>query len=480
MKHPKNYPPGPRFPLPFIGDSYRMADGSLTKTITSMRAKYGDTFGFYFTGNMRVVFVCDPITIQEVANDDDFVSRWRPDFAFRVRGGKSCGTDLPGVLFGTGKTWREQRRFTLSTLRDFGFGKRSMEQFISEELEKFIEFLEVQSQSGKHSLYPNQLFSLTVVNSLWKMINGTSFDLHDPKLNNLIGFIDDFAQQVSKITVNLTMAYNSLEFIFEALGITRAFETWRELLDVGSETIAEHVENFDANAQPSDYIDAYLARIHSEANPESSFFGKSGHLNLRSTLADVFFAGIETTTTTLTWAMLFMAKYTDVQLKVQEELDCVIGRGRLPNLSDRAFTPYTEATIHEIQRKGNVLPLGVPHMSPDNKTTKINGYDIPPNTYLLLAFGEMLNDPKHFERPEEFNPDRFIQDGKFVPNPRVVPFGTGKRKCLGETLAKAQLYMYFACIMQRYSVVARSELSTEPESGFVFKAKRFEVGFVPR
>ena len=117
--------------------------------------------------------------------------------------------------------------------------------------------------------------------------------------------------------------------------------------------------------------------------------------------------------------------------------------------------PYTEATIHEIQRKGNVLPLGVPHMSCNNKTTKINGYEIPPNTFLLLAFGEMLNDPNHFERPEEFNPDRFIQDGKFVPNPRVVPFGTGKRKCLGETLAKAQLYMYFACIMQRYSVVCK-------------------------
>ena len=204
---------------------------------------------------------------------------------------------------------------------------------------KFVEFLEEESQSGKHAIYPQHLFSLTVVNSLWKMINGTSFNLHNPKLNNLIRCLDDFTHEVSKVTVNLTMAYNSLEYIFEALGITRVFETWSELLDVGSETIAEHVENFDADAQPADYIDAYLARIHSETNPESSFFGKSGHLNLRSTLADVFFAGIETTTTTLTWAMLFMAKYTDVQLKVQEELDCVIGRGRLPNLSDRAFTP---------------------------------------------------------------------------------------------------------------------------------------------
>ena len=457
MRHPKNYPPGPRFPLPIIGDSYRMADGSLTKTIASMRAKYGDVFGFYLTGNLRVVFVCDPDVIQDVANDEDFVPRWCTEIAVKFRGGYSCGTDLPGVLFTSGRTWKEQRRFTLSTLRDFGFGKQTMEQFIDEELEKFIEFLEEKSQSGKNSIYPKHLFSLTVVNSLWRMINGNSFELNNPKLNDLIRWLDDFVQEVSKVTVNLTMAYNSLALIFETLGITRVVKTWSELMDVGSETIDEHIENFDADAQPADYVDAYLARIHCENDPESSFFGKSGHLNLRSTLTDLFFAGIETTTTTLTWAMLFMAKYTDIQLKVQEELDCVIGQGRLPNLDDRARTPYTEATMHEIQRISNVLPLAVPHMSPNNKTAKINGYEIPPKTYIMLAIGEMLSDPKTFENPEEFNPDRFIRDGKFVPNPRVVPFGIGKRRCLGETLAKAQLYMYFTTILQRYSVVPRSE-----------------------
>ena len=72
-------------------------------------------------------------------------------------------------------------------------------------------------------------------------------------------------------------------------------------------------------------------------------------------------AGSETTSTTLTWALLFMANNPEVQAKVQAELDRVAGRDRIPLYEDRFFTPYTEAVIHEVQRKGNVVTAGVPH-----------------------------------------------------------------------------------------------------------------------
>jgi len=480
MRLPKSFPPGPRFPLPIIGDSYRMDAGSLTTTVKSMRKKYGDVFGFYLTSNLKVVFVCDPDLLNEVAFSDDFTGRRNMEVAHRIRGGVSLGGDLPGVLFSSNQTWVEQRRFCLSTLRDFGFGKQSMEEFINEELERFVEYLEIKSSGGKNSIYPKDVLSVSVVNSLWRMINGTTFENDDPRLHDLTDKNHYFTAEVSKVATQAAMQYRFLEEVLERTGLTHMNAAFGGLIKVAKESMKSHVEEFDPSNKPGDFIEAYLAKVHSETDSRSSFHGKSGMLNLTSNLADLFFAGIETTTTTLTWAMYFMIKYPDLQKKVQDELDENVGRDRSPELSDRANTPFIEAVLLETQRRGNVLPLAVPHHSPINKTTKIGKYEIPPGTDVLFAIGEVYNDPEIFENPDEFNPNRFIEKGEFKPHPKVIPFGIGKRRCLGEILAKAQLYLYFTRILQLYNVEPRSPLDDKPDEGFVVSPRRFEVAFVPR
>jgi 26-hydroxylase len=96
-------------------------------------------------------------------------------------------------------------------------------------------------------------------------------------------------------------------------------------------------------------------------------------------MSDLFSAGQETVKTTLQWGILFMLHNPEVQAKIQEELDAVVGRKRLPNLSDAPFLPYTEATICEILRRSNVAGLGTTHAttwsvfftSPSNTTNTI-------------------------------------------------------------------------------------------------------------
>ena len=82
----------------------------------------------------------------------------------------------------------------------------------------------------------------------------------------------------------------------------------------------------------------------------SSFHGSMGLKSLRSSLVDLLFAGAETTSTVLNWALLILTKYPEIQEKVQDELDQVCGRERLPNLDDRSSLHYTDAVIHEILR----------------------------------------------------------------------------------------------------------------------------------
>uniref|UniRef100_A0A3B4H4J6 Uncharacterized protein n=1 Tax=Pundamilia nyererei TaxID=303518 RepID=A0A3B4H4J6_9CICH len=97
--------------------------------------------------------------------------------------------------------------------------------------------------------------------------------------------------------------------------------------------------------------------------------------NLVICVLDLFVAGSETTSTTLRWAFLYMAKYPEIQEKVQAEIDREIGESRQPSMEDRANLPYTDAVIHEVQRIGNIAPLGVPHVT--NRDVELGGYSVP-------------------------------------------------------------------------------------------------------
>uniref|UniRef100_A0A9L0I4P9 Uncharacterized protein n=1 Tax=Equus asinus TaxID=9793 RepID=A0A9L0I4P9_EQUAS len=106
-------------------------------------------------------------------------------------------------------------------------------------------------------------------------------------------------------------------------------------------------------------------------NPESSFNDD----NLRLVVTDLFFAGMVTTSTTLAWALLLMILHPDVQRRVQQEVDEVIGQARRPEMGDQARMPFTMAVVHEVQRFGDIVPLGVPHMT--SRDIEVQGFLIP-------------------------------------------------------------------------------------------------------
>uniref|UniRef100_A0A672U116 Uncharacterized protein n=1 Tax=Strigops habroptila TaxID=2489341 RepID=A0A672U116_STRHB len=190
--------------------------------------------------------------------------------------------------------------------------------------------------------------------------------------------------------------------------------------------IDKHKE--DRNPSESrDFIDSYLQEMAKVSNAD----GRLQEENLVACTLDLLLAGTETTSTTIRWALLFMAKYPEIQgtiTRVQAEIDAVIGQARQPALQDRNNMPYTNAVIHEVQRKGNIIPFNVPRLT--TKDTFVDGFLIP------KGVTQLDHSPSGRQR-------LFHQ-----------PAPGGKRSCLGEVLARAELFLFFTSLLQKFTFQA--------------------------
>ena len=163
---------------------------------------------------------------------------------------------------------------------------------------------------------------------------------------------------------------------------------------------------------------------------------------------------METVSTTLDWFLLYMSKHPEVQKKVQAEIDEKIGTTRVPALSDKVNTPYVDAVIQELLRFSSITPLGG-LLYRTTEDTELLGYTIKKDTLIIGNIYGVHNDDEVWGDPENFRPERFLDEAGKVDRNLVrmtVPFGTGRRSCIGESLARDQIYLYCTGILQRFDV----------------------------
>ncbi|XP_076736163.1 cytochrome P450 2J2 isoform X2 [Maylandia zebra] len=274
-----------------------------------------------------------------------------------------------------------------------------------------------------------------------------------------------------------TQMYNTMPWLVKWLPgpHQKILTLTKHVTDFIKTKIREHIENFNP-ASPRDYIDAFLTEMGEEGS-DSVF----DHSSLSACTMDLFIAGSETTTTTLHWGLLYMIFYPDIQERVQAEIDAVIGSSRQPSMADRENMPYTDAVIHEIQRVGNIIPLNLAHSA--IKDTTIDKYTIPKGTIILASLDSVLHDESMWETPHSFNPEHFLdQDGKFRKREAFLPFSAGKRVCIGEQLARMELFLFFASLLQRFSFSAPAgeQPSLEFQLGAIRCPKPYRLCAVPR
>uniref|UniRef100_A0A3Q1GVH7 Uncharacterized protein n=1 Tax=Acanthochromis polyacanthus TaxID=80966 RepID=A0A3Q1GVH7_9TELE len=256
----------------------------------------------------------------------------------------------------------------------------------------------------------------------------------------------------------------------------KIFSLIKKNIDFVEMKIKEHRETLNPSS-PRDYIDSFLIAMGDVKDNDAGFDLK----NLCYCTLDLFGAGTETTTTTLRWGLLYMIHHPDIQKRVQAEINAVIGSSRQPSMTDRENLPYTNAVIHEIQRYANIVPLNVGRITV--RDTTLDKYTIPKGTMIIPTLHSVLNDDSMWETPHSFNPQHFLdQDGKFRKREAFIPFSAGKRVCIGEQLARMELFLFFTSLLQRFSFSAPAgeKPSLEYTMGFIRSPKPYHLCATPR
>ncbi|XP_029456168.1 cytochrome P450 2C3-like isoform X1 [Rhinatrema bivittatum] len=462
----KNLPPGP-VPWPLIGNLHQMDKSAPYKTLMELGEKYGEVFTIYFGPQPAVVlYGYDSLKDALIGQAEDFSGRAILPVFERI-------THRQGLVFSNGLHWKEQRKFTLTTLTDFGMGKKSIEERVTEEAKILVEFF--QKKQGK-PFNPTDRIYAAVCNVICSILLGDRFDTEDPTFKKLLRMVNENVMFHGKRGFQF---YNTYPYIMRWLPgeHNKIFENARVLQAFLKGLVKDHIASRDPNC-PRDFIDSFLNKIDENAKKPNSNFTMD---SLVYTIFNLFIGGTDTTALIIRWAIKLMLMYREIQEKVQKEIDSVLGPGKCPSMEDRARLPYTDAFLHEVQRFASISTIGLAHVALHD--INFRGYTIPKGTQVIPFLHSSLYDKRYWEDTDHFNPNRFLdENGKFKKNDAHIPFGAGKRVCVGESLARMELFIFFITLLQRFTleIPAGESSSLELVDGAIRSLKPFNVCAIER
>ncbi|KAM6464182.1 cytochrome P450 2K4-like [Liasis olivaceus] len=464
-----NLPPGPRT-IPILGNLHLMDLKRPYRTMIKLSKEYGPVFRIKL-GFWEMVVLTGYETVKEALVNQADVFAERAAIPLSEEFAKGFG-----VVFAHGENWKVIRRFTLSTLRDYGVGRRTIEGKITEECSVLMKT--IKSYGGK-PFEVTTIMTAAVSNIIVSILLGRRYDYEDPTFLRLLKLMNENIRLSATPAILLCDSFPMLGFLLGSRKIL--MNNRKEVHDFIQATFIEHLKDLDENDQRS-FIDSFLVRQREENKKMTN--GEYFHNeNLKALVLDLFGAGTETTANTLCWAILLMMKYPDIQRKVQEEIAKVIGDLQ-PRTEHRARMPYTDAVIHEVQRFADIFPTSLPHATSTDITFK--GFFIPKGMHIIPLLSSVLHDESQWEKPHEFYPEHFLDsEGKFVKKDAFLPFSAGRRACAGENLAKTELFLFFTSLLQGFTFqpppgTSKDDLDLSPDLGLTTPPMPYKTCAVSR
>uniref|UniRef100_H2ZL11 Uncharacterized protein n=1 Tax=Ciona savignyi TaxID=51511 RepID=H2ZL11_CIOSA len=448
----KNLPPGPTG-VPILG-CLPFMDTLAELTFTKWSKKYGPIFTVYL-GQTRVVVLNSFEAIEEalINQGDKFTGRVHNFFTNFSNNGH-------GLFFIDGEKWTIQRKFGTRALAGAGVYGKTYEQRVLEEAAHLIEI----------KLYLK--IKLNPFLDLERKISIIVFlEMQRRRERKVTSLCHGSYRRVSFVTKNGKPHLSLYQCIYKSYSEENdtipVFKLQMHIFqDIFATAIEQHEKHHDA-AHPRDLVDLFINEMHRNRRTFefkvtilSNSFQKT---QLQYFLKDLFAAGTETSTSTIIWALYYLIRHPEIQDKVHREIDAELGkaRSREGKLSLKTNLPYTKAVLQETYRIRTATPLAIPRRTRED--VNLMGYSIPKDTQIISNLWWVHNDPEHWDEPDVFRPERHLDtNGNLVMLNRVIPFSIGPRNCLGENLARIEIYLFLVSILQKFVVLPNPDDPNPP------------------
>ncbi|GFY86032.1 cytochrome P450, family 81, subfamily D, polypeptide 5 [Actinidia rufa] len=443
---PKNPPPSPPS-LPIIGHLHLLKE-PLHRTLHHLSASHGPVLALRF-GSRPVLVVSSPSAIEECFSKNDLLFANRPRFLV----GKHLNynfTTLGAAPYG--HHWRNLRRF--STVELLSTSKLNM--FLSIRQEEVKSLLKNLNQPKFAKVEMKSRLSELSFNIVMRMVSGKRYFGAEAEDSESARRFRGIIREIFE----LSGASNPGDFMpflrwIDFGNLERRMLKIQKEVDEFLQGLIDEIRNKDPNAgRNKSMIDSMLALQESEPESYSDEIIKGNILTMLS-------AGTDTSAVTIEWAMSLLLNHPEVLKRARAELDEIVGEDRLADEPDLSKLPYLQNIINETLRLFPAAPLLVPHESSND--CFIGGFDVPRGTMLLANAWAIHRDPKLWEDPTSFNPERY--DNREGEAYKLIPFGIGRRSCPGAGLANRVVGLALASLIQCFEWERVSEELVDMSEG---------------
>ena len=419
--------------------------------LTNMAQKYGDVFSLML-GNRLVVVLNGLDVIQEAIIKHSTKFAGRPQLhTFKLC--NPCGNSL--TVSDYTAQWRLSRKMSVGAIQNFVKNASTLEKKLLQESERLVCCLKQQKGKPFDALITLKFATANIIlNALFEI--NRSYD--DKDLRRLLQLVDNYRQVIhcsSHVDFLPLLQYLPNRALKNLVLTVKAFT------DAITKMFVKNKETY-TEGQVRNIADSFINVLEKETMKEKENGRYSENtLNMAPLLSDeqtvqvlteLFGAGLDTSSITIYWGLAYLITYPEIQRQLHDELDNVIGRNRLPTLTDIPSLPLLQATVYELLRVTSIAPLAIPRST--TTETTIRDFTIPKNTVVFINLWSMHRNPAIWKDPDVFNPWRFLNSAGEVIDPKTfegfLPFSGGRRKCPGESLALKTMPVFLAALLHSF------------------------------
>ncbi|KAB1225667.1 Trans-cinnamate 4-monooxygenase [Morella rubra] len=453
-------PPGP-LPVPVFGNWLQVGDDLNHRNLTDMAKKFGDIF-LLRMGQRNLVAVSSPELAKEVLHTQgvEFGSRTR-NVVFDIFTGK--GQDMVFTVYG--EHWRKMRRimtvpfFTNKVVLQ---NKAGWE----DEAARVVEDLKKNPEASTTGVVIRRRLQLMMYNNMYRIMFNRRFESEDDPL-----FVKLKTLNAERSRLSQSFEYNYGDFIPILRPFLRGYlKVCKDVKERRLQLFKEHFIDERKKLASTKAMDNESLKCAMDHILDAQKKGEINEDNVLYIVENINVAAIETTLWSIEWGIAELVNHPEIQKKLRHEIDTVLGPGVQVTESEIQNLPYLQAVVKETLRLRMAIPLLVPHMNLHD--AKLNGYDIPAESKILVNAWRLANNPSHWKRPEEFRPERFLEEESNVEASgndfRYLPFGVGRRSCPGIILALPIIGITLGRLVQNFELLpspGQSKIDTSEKAG---------------